>query len=88
MLHGTGLLLLTAVAGYWALERAESHKGQLKKVGQLVGWVVIVTSFLGLACRVYAVATGQDCPSGLCPMTKKYSCPFSPKDSSPAPDAK
>jgi len=71
---GTGLLLLGAVAGYWVLERADSHRGQLKQVGQVVGWVVIVTSLLGAACKVYAVATGQDCPAAYCPF-KKSSTP-------------
>lgn len=76
---GTGLLLLGAVAGYWVLERADSHKGQLKKAGQVVGWVVIVTSLLGVACRVYAVATGQACPAVYCPFKQS---------STPAPGAK
>ena len=71
---GTGLLLLGAVAGYWALERAESHKGNLRQVGKVVGWVVIVSSLLGVACRVYAVASGQACPSAYCPF-KKSSAP-------------
>ena len=71
---GTGFLLLGAVAGYWVLERAESHRGQLKQVGQVVGWVVLVTSLLGVACKVYAVATGQDCPAAYCPF-KKSSAP-------------
>lgn len=73
---GTGLLLLGAVAGYWVLERADSHKGQLKKVGQVVGWLVLVTSLLGVACRVYAVATGQGCPAAYCPF--KPSSPSAP----------
>ena len=72
MLHGTGFLLLTTVAGYWVLERAESHKGTLRRVGKLIGWVVIVGSLVGVACR-------------FCP---KYSCPFSPKSSPSAPNAK
>jgi len=76
MLYGSGLLLLSAVAGYWVLERADSHKGQLKKAGQVVGWVVIVTSLLGVACRVYAVATGQACPAAYCPFQK--SAPSAP----------
>ena len=39
---GTGFLLLGAVAGYWVLERAESHRGQLKQVGQVVVVVLII----------------------------------------------
>ncbi|HBQ38409.1 MAG: hypothetical protein A3B73_01290 [Omnitrophica WOR_2 bacterium RIFCSPHIGHO2_02_FULL_63_39] len=84
MLHGSGLLLLSSVAGYWVLERASSHKGQLKSVGQLIGWVVIVTSLVGLTCRIWSLATGKAfCPIGgkggyFCPLTGK-SMPESPK---------
>ena len=84
MVHGTGLLLLSSVAGYWVLERSAGHKGQLKSVGQVIGWVVIVTSLVGLTCRVWALATGQAfCPidgkgSYFCPLTGK-SMPASPK---------
>jgi hypothetical protein len=77
MVHGTGLLLLSAVAGYWVLERSAGHKGQLKNLGQLIGWVVIVISLVGVACKVFALATGKVfCPFGekgsyFCPLTGK-----------------
>jgi len=80
MLHGgAGMLLLGAVAGYWVLERAETHKGDLRRVGKALGWLIIVTSLIGLACRVYAVATGK---GGYCPVHKGWSCPYSPKSPS------
>ena len=72
MVYGTGILLLTAVAGYWVLERSSAHKGNLKRVGQALGWIVIVASLLGVACRVYALATGKVyCPPDSCPFTQK-----------------
>lgn len=77
MMHGTGLLLLSAVAGYWVLERSAAHKGQLKNLGQVIGWVVIVTSLVGMACKVFALTTGKAfCPIGgkgssFCPLTGK-----------------
>ena len=67
MVHGVGLLLLSAVGGYWVLERAATHKGNLKKVGQILGTVIILTSLLGLVCRVWYFAQG---PAGFCPFTK------------------
>ena len=83
-MHGGGLLLLSAVAGYWVLERSSSHKGTLKQVGQVVGWVVVVVSLVGVACRVSGAITGK----GWCPQTGKggYICPFTgkPLDASPA----
>ena len=69
--HGIGLLLVTGVAGYWVLERAETHKGDLRRVGKVLGWLIIVSSLIGIACRVWCYAT---CPPGA--MGKKGFCPF------------
>jgi hypothetical protein len=77
MVHGAGILLLTAVAGYWVLERAEAHKGDLRRVGKALGWIVIVGSLVGVACRVYALATGK----ALCPPGKGFFCPYTPQSS-------
>ena len=87
MVQGAGVLLLSAVAGYWALERSASHKGNLKNVGQLVGWVVIVVSLAGVACRVLSVATGG---GKFCPLKGSTMCPFSSKNpsSTPLPSSK
>lgn len=88
MAYGTGLLLLSAVAGYWVLERSAGHKGQLKSVGQVIGWVVIVTSLVGMACKVFALTTGK----AFCPIGGKggYFCPLTGKSSteSPLPSSK
>lgn len=76
MAYGTGILLLTAVAGYWVLERSAAHKGNIKQVGQVVGWFVIVTSIIGVTCRVYTLATGKAyCPPGSCPFAQKSPAP-------------
>ena len=72
MYSGTGALLLTAVAGYWALERAEHHKGNLKRVGQLVGSFVIAVSLIGVVCRVWYVVKGD---GTYCPFMSKASSP-------------
>ena len=72
MLYGAGPLLFAAVAGYWVLERAEKHKGNLQRVGQVLGWAIILISLTGVACRVWSSAT---CASvgkgrgGYCPMS-------------------
>ena len=76
--HGIGLLLATAVAGYWVLERAETHKGDLRRVGKVLGWIVIVSSLIGIACRVWCYAT---CPPGA--MGKK-GCSFFGRSGAPA----
>jgi len=56
---GIGLLLLTAVAGYWVLERASKHKGDLQKVGYALGSIVIVLSLFGVICQVWHVSSGK-----------------------------
>ena len=69
MLDGSGTLLLSAVAGYWVLERSSGHKGNVKSVGQVVGWVVIVVSLVGVACRVSGAVSGK----GWCPFSSRIS---------------
>ena len=80
MAHSAGVLLLASVAGYWVLERAEHHKGSLKRVGQLLGWLIIVVSLVGVACRVWSVVACTKMPGG-----KGGYCPFMPPASSQAP---
>ena len=63
MISGAGLLLVAAAVGYWVLERAETHKGNLRRVGQCLGWVIIFASLIGVACRVWYGA-GPWCPMG------------------------
>ena len=78
MVHGMTGLLLTAVAGYWVLERSQEHKGNLKRVGQLLGVAIIVLSFLGLICAMwYPGKPGVMGKGGLCPFGfgKSYPAP-------------
>ena len=77
MAHGIGVLLLAAIGGYWVLERAASHKGNLKRVGQLLGTAIIVISLLGVACKAWCALK---CPTGS--MGKGAFCPYTPKGSS------
>ena len=77
MIGGSGVLLFAAAAGYWVLERSATHtKGNLKSVGQAVGWFIILASIIGIACKVYAL---KSCPVG----GGMWSCPFSSKTSGP-----
>ena len=79
MIHGSGVLLLTAVAGYWVLERADTHKGDLRRVGKVLGWTIIVVSLIGVACNVWCLAAYK---GGYCPLPKKSGgYPFSSKGS-------
>ncbi len=54
MMHGgIAELLLAAVGGYWVLERASGQKGNLRKLGRLLGMGIIVLSFLSLICQMW-----------------------------------
>ena len=66
-----GLLLISAAAGYWVLERAHREKGGLKTVGQWLGAIIIVVSLTGVFCTVYTVAKSR----GWCPWPGKMGCP-------------
>ena len=70
MVHGVTGLLLTAVAGYWVLERAETHKGSVKRIGQLLGAITIIVSFVGLACEVSSPAGSGMRKGGWCPFSR------------------
>lgn len=77
MSHGAGVLLLASVAGYWVLERAEAHKGSLRRIGRLVGGFIIVVSLIGVACRVWTVVACYG------PLKNAY-CPFVSKGAPPS----
>jgi len=55
---GVGFLLLTAAAGYWVLERASKHKGELQKVGYFLGSIILVVSLLGVTCQIWKLSSG------------------------------
>ena len=80
MVHSVGVLLLSSVGGYWVLERASGHRGRLKQVGQLLGGLIIIVSLIGVACRVWCLATGT---AGFGPAGKAggWRCPFAAKAS-------
>lgn len=79
MVQSIGALLVAAVAGYWVLERAEKQKGGLRRIGRIIGWVVILTSLIGVTCRVWGCFGSFD-GSG-----KKW-CPYAPSSkTAPAP---
>ena len=80
MMGSSAALLLTAVAGYWVMERADRHKGGLKTLGKVLGAIVILTSLLGVACAAWC--GGKSCDYGRGMM--KGMCPLSAPGSSVA----
>ena len=73
MLHGAGVFLVGTIGGYWVLERAENHKGSLKRVGQWLGAFIVIVSLLGLV-SVFGKSAGLK--GGLCPLfSRNYSAP-------------
>ena len=74
MAHGVVALLLSSVAGYWVLERAENHKKGLRQVGRLLGWIIILVSLIGVTCRVWCTSSGyggMGMKGGFCPFSSK-----------------
>ena len=74
---GSGTLLLAAIGGYWVLERAESHKGGLRKIGRLLGGAIILISLIGIVCRVWCTANGAvpGMKGRYCPMPRQFPPP-------------
>ncbi len=72
MLHGVGVLFLSAIGGYWVLERAATHKGSLRAVGQVIGGIIIIASLLGAICALW------------CPVVRQSYCPIMTKPGSSA----
>ena len=79
MIHGAGDLLISAAAGYWVLTQASNQKAQVKKLGQILGLIIILVSVVGIACKIYYLSGGQ-CPPG----GKAMVCPFLSKSGSPS----
>ena len=82
MSHGVWTLLLAAVAGYWVLERAETHKGDLRRVGKGLGWLIIIVSLVGVACTVWRLAKYK---MGSCPLPMMGGHCLFPSQTAPAP---
>ena len=76
---GIGASLVGLVAGYWVLDRADAKsKGNLKRVGNIIGWLVITASV------VSAVSGGLcDALSGVCPFVGKRKATMMDKNAAP-----
>lgn len=67
--------LIAAAVGYWVLQQASREKKALKAIGQIVGALMIILSFISFTCKVYYVSKwtkGYVCPAGpKCPFTSQ-----------------
>ncbi|HJT24450.1 MAG TPA: hypothetical protein VJ873_07720 [bacterium] len=64
--------LIGLALGYWVLTHAEKEKAKLKAIGRVIGWIIIVVSFIGPLCLVggsiYCHTHGDTCTySAECP---------------------
>ena len=76
-MHGSAGLLIAAAVGYLVIERADKHKGSLRRIGYLIGGLIVVSSIFGLtyaiSCKTGAWGYGNMGMkrSGYCPMMPK-----------------
>jgi hypothetical protein len=65
--------LFCMALGYWVLTLAEKEKGNNKKIGKVIGWVILVVSLAGPLCLA---ASALYCrPGSAC--YSSSSCPWS-----------
>lgn len=57
--------LIGLALGYWVLTHAEKEKKMLKTIGRIIGWIIIVVSFIGPLClagsAIYCRTHGDSC---------------------------
>ncbi len=85
MYHSVGMLLITAVAGYWLLERALKQRGRMKHFGQFLSVFIIVVSILGVVCSLAHVSSGKYGCYRIGKGESGWSCPYAAKKASPLP---
>ena len=84
MIHEVGGLLVGAIGGYWVLERAETHKGSLRRLGRFLGWSIILISAIGVVCRVWCLASCKPGAMGrYCPFKSSMGAPAAPQPKGP-----
>ena len=80
--HGVAALLVTSAVGYWVLTLAAKEKEGTKKLGHLVGLIIIVVSLLGVACKIYYQVSACSGKYGMMGRGGMF-CPFTGKSGSP-----
>lgn len=81
--HGVGTFLISAAAGYWVLTLAGTQKNRVRKLGEVLGLLIIIVSLAGTACKLYFLATGKSPVAIWCPAGKVF-CPFPGAQATPA----
>ncbi len=73
-----GLMLISLAVGYYLLIIAGKEKKQVKLLGQVIGWVIIAASSLGIWCYVQqCFQAGQG--GAACPLSSRMMAPSSGK---------
>jgi len=76
--HRIVAYLVSLAVGYWVLTLAEKEKNNTKKIGKVIGWIIIVVSLIGPLClagsAIHCVSSGGSCTySSNCPWTSHHS---------------
>ncbi|MBN1587586.1 MAG: hypothetical protein JW937_09210 [Candidatus Omnitrophica bacterium] len=57
-----GGFLIASAAGFWVMVQAGKESGGLKKLGQILGALIIICSLAGVGLKAYSLST--DCAPG------------------------
>ncbi len=76
--HRIVAYLLSLAVGYWVLTLAEKEKNNTKKIGKVIGWIIIVASLIGPLClagsAMRCASHSEACAySSNCPWTGHHS---------------
>ncbi len=74
MQHGIGVLAFAIIGGYWLLERALTHKGQMKQLGLFLGSLIIIGSLAGIVCQLWSLRSAR-MGGAWCPYPQKMMPP-------------
>ena len=83
--HRIVAYLISLAVGYWVLTLADKEKNNTKKIGKVIGWIIIVVSLIGPLClagsAIRCVSNPAACSySSNCPWSGHHSmmdCPMS-----------
>ncbi|HUO58305.1 MAG TPA: hypothetical protein VMV05_09020 [bacterium] len=76
--HRIVAYLISLAVGYWVLTLADKEKNNTKKIGQVIGWIIIVVSLIGPLCLA---GSALRCHSNPAECYSSANCPWGDRHS-------